>query len=89
MSDFIESFSQFSAKKKQAIFKNWQNAKVGAGARTIELSPDGENIFVACNTASMVAVVESKSMKQILRKSKQTHFLWGLMSAKMESLSML
>ncbi|BDB67309.1 hypothetical protein Hc94105_1530 [Helicobacter cinaedi] len=67
MSDFIESFSQFSAKKKQAIFKNWQNAKVGAGARTIELSPDGEYIFVACNTASMVAVVESKSMKQILQ----------------------
>lgn len=69
MSDFIESFSQFSAKKKQAMFKNWQNAKVGAGARTIELSPDGEYIFVACNAASVLAVVESKSMKQILQIS--------------------
>lgn len=67
MSDFLESIRQFTPQKKQVIFTQWQNAKVGEGARTIELSPDGRYIFVACNVASKVAVVDSQSMKQVLQ----------------------
>ncbi|WP_238700255.1 YncE family protein [Helicobacter jaachi] len=67
MSDFIESVKHLDGKTKQTTFKNWQNAKVGAGARTIALSPDGKYIFVACNSVSKVAVVDSDKMVQILQ----------------------
>lgn len=37
----------------------WQSCKVGAGARTVELSPKGDYIFVACNAASRLCIVDS------------------------------
>lgn len=46
--------------------EGWENAKVGAGARTIELSPDGRYIFAACNAASKICVVDSRTMQQVV-----------------------
>lgn len=39
--------------------------KVGGGARTLALSPDGKYIFVACNSASQLYVVDSSTMKVV------------------------
>jgi len=40
----------------------WQQCQVGMGARTIELSPDGNWIFAACNDASALYVIDARSM---------------------------
>ena len=36
--------------------------KVGGGARTLDLSPDGKYIFVACNSGNAVFVVDAEKM---------------------------
>ena len=51
--------------KKTAQATGWQNCKVGTGARTISISPDGRYIFAACNNVSQVYVVDTKTMKTI------------------------
>lgn len=51
---------------KTAQATAWENAKVGAGARTIELSPDGRFVFAACNLASRICVVDTRTMQQVL-----------------------
>ena len=51
--------------KKTATASNWENCKVGTGARTISISPDGRYIFAACNNVSQVYVVDTKTMKTI------------------------
>ena len=43
----------------------WENCKVGNGARTIEFSPSGKYIFAACNNASQLCVVDTRTMKMI------------------------
>ena len=48
---------------KRGTVTGWQNCKVGAGARTIELSPSGKYIFAACNNASALYVVDAQEMK--------------------------
>ena len=48
---------------KTATRNGWQNCKVGDGARTIELSPSGHFVFAACNLASKLYVVDSRTMK--------------------------
>lgn len=40
-----------------------ETCKVGGGARTLELSPDGKYIFVACNSGNAVYVVDAATMK--------------------------
>ena len=45
----------------------WQTCKVGGGARTIEASPSGNFIFAACNSASELYVVDTRTMKTILQ----------------------
>lgn len=50
---------------KRAVVDGWHNCKVAAGARTLELSPDGRYIFVACNTDSRLCVVDATTMKMI------------------------
>lgn len=37
--------------------------KVGGGARTLEASPDGKYLFVACNSASAIYVVDAAGMR--------------------------
>ncbi len=44
----------------------WESCKVGSGARTLELSPKGDYIFVACNSASELCIVDS-TMKVVGR----------------------
>ncbi|MDE6153371.1 MAG: hypothetical protein K2G21_04410, partial [Muribaculaceae bacterium] len=40
----------------------WQSCKVGAGARTVSLSPDGRVAYVACNTMSKLYAVDTRTM---------------------------
>lgn len=47
---------------KTVTVSGWENCKVGDGARTIELSPSGHFIFAACNLASRLYVVDSRTM---------------------------
>lgn len=67
LSAFIKTAQQMDGTtKKTANHTAWENAKVGTGARTIEISPDGRFIFAACNNASQISVVDTRTMKQIL-----------------------
>lgn len=50
---------------KKVTISGWQNTKVGDGARTIELSPDGRYIFAACNRSSAIYVVDTKNMSVV------------------------
>lgn len=66
---------------KQCIVKGWQNCKVGTGARTIELSPTGKYIFVACNNSSSLYVVKTQSM-QVVTKIEADSYPVGLAVSK-------
>ncbi len=50
---------------KLGSVSGWQECKVGGGARTIEISPSGNFVFAACNAASEVCVVDTRSMQMI------------------------
>lgn len=63
LSTFLEAIS--SMENKKANVKEWENCKVGAGARTIEITPDGRYIVAACNFSSCLSVVEVETMKVI------------------------
>lgn len=41
----------------------WESVKVAPGARTIVLSPRGDYIFAACNTQSLICIVDSSMQK--------------------------
>lgn len=43
----------------------WEVCQVGGGARTIEASPSGNYVFAACNSASALYVVDTRTMKAI------------------------
>ena len=43
----------------------WESCKVGEGARTIELSPSGRFVFAACNLASKLFVVDTRTMRTV------------------------
>ncbi|MDD7318448.1 MAG: hypothetical protein SOZ80_05425 [Prevotella sp.] len=68
LKDFMDvARTMNGANKKTAIVKNWENCKVGTGARTISISPDGRYVFAACNNVSQICVVDTKVMKTICR----------------------
>ena len=50
----------------KTVCEGWENCKVGNGARTIEFSPSGKYIFAACNNASSVCVVDTRTMTKVL-----------------------
>ena len=54
---------------KSTVLKGWTSCKVGAGARTIEVSPCGKYIFAACNFASKLYVVDAREMRVIATTS--------------------
>ena len=60
---FMEAAKQMTNKK--GSISGWENCKVGIGARTIEISPSGKYIFAACNNASRLCVVDTRTMKMI------------------------
>ena len=49
----------------KVTLSDWISCKVPAGARTIEMTPDGKYIFAACNFSSELAVVDAEAMKLI------------------------
>lgn len=42
-----------------------RRAKVGGGARTLKVSPEGKFIFVACNSASEIGIVRTEDMQLV------------------------
>lgn len=46
-------------------FKEWETVKVGTGARTIAITPNGRYIFAACNNVSKLYVVDTRSLSVI------------------------
>lgn len=52
-------------KNGTTVLRGWEQCKVPAGARTIELSPSGHFVFAACNLDSKLAVVDTRTMKLI------------------------
>ena len=51
--------------QKTTTLTGWQNCQVGAGARTIETSPDGRYIYAACNASSTLYVVDTQTFQVI------------------------
>ncbi|MBQ2492720.1 MAG: hypothetical protein II527_05255 [Bacteroidales bacterium] len=52
-------------KVKTVAVTGFQQCKVPAGARTINISPKGDYIFAACNSSSCLAIVDAVAMKLI------------------------
>ena len=46
-------------------FKQWESAAVGSGARTIDISGDGEYLFAAVNNKCMVKAIRTSDMKVV------------------------
>ena len=64
---FLEASTQITSKTIK--LEGWVTCKVGAGARTIEISPCGNFIFAACNIASKLYVVDAHTMKVVASTS--------------------
>lgn len=53
-------------RRSGAIHVNgWQSCQVGRGARTIVISPSGNYLFAACNSASAICAVDTRTMSVI------------------------
>jgi DNA-binding beta-propeller fold protein YncE len=64
---FIEAATSITG--KSTVLNGWTSCKVGAGARTIGVSPCGKYIFAACNFASKLYVVDAREMRVIATTS--------------------
>lgn len=64
---FIDAATSITG--KSTVLNGWTSCKVGAGARTIEVSPCGKYIFAACNFASKLYVVDAREMRVIATTS--------------------
>lgn len=63
LDEFLDGCAALDGEKnKTAKLTGWKSCKVPAGARTLEASPDGRFLFVACNFSSSLAVVNTDSM---------------------------
>lgn len=51
--------------RKQMTWNAWETVFVGAGARTIDASPDGKYIYAAVNNESKIVVVRTADMKVV------------------------
>lgn len=61
---FMDTVAQM--KNKKAVFEDWVSCKVGSGARTIDLTPDGRYIIAACNSSSCLTIVDDETMEAVL-----------------------
>ena len=61
---FMDTVASMADKK--AKFTDWENCKVGAGTRTIEITPDGRYVVAACNFGSCLTVVDALTMKTVV-----------------------
>ena len=57
LSRLMAAAEQMNGRNVEVV--GWESAKVAGGARTLELSPKGDYIFVACNSGSALCVVDS------------------------------
>ena len=63
LDEFLEVCSVLDGDKVKSVkLPEWTSCKVPAGARTLEASPDGRYLFVSCNFASCLAVVDAREM---------------------------
>lgn len=60
---FMEAAHHISG--KTTTLQGWESCQVGAGARTIEISPSGHFVFAACNLASKLYVMDTRTMKVV------------------------
>ena len=51
----------------KVTLSDWENCKVAAGARTIDITPDGRYVVAACNFSSRLVVVDTETFKEIAR----------------------
>lgn len=51
----------------KVTLSGWENCKVAAGARTIDITPDGRYVVAACNFSSRLVVVDTETFKEIAR----------------------
>lgn len=65
MDEIRRAIAELASGKRVARVDQWRSCKVGGGARTLSVSPDGRYIYVACNTASALCVVDARTMKLI------------------------
>ena len=63
LKNFIKSIE--SIKGKVGYCRSWETVKVGKGARTICLTPNGRYLFAACNNVSKLYIVDTQKMKVI------------------------
>ena len=51
--------------ENKQVFKimDWESVKTAPGTRTIVLSPQGDYIFAACNSGSLISVIDSSMQK--------------------------
>ncbi|MBN2728370.1 MAG: beta-propeller fold lactonase family protein [Bacteroidales bacterium] len=59
--------------KPQKVCNDWQSVFVGAGARTIDITPDGKFIFVAVNNASKIAMIRTSDMKVVAESNADSY----------------
>lgn len=57
----------------KVTLSDWENCKVAAGARTIDITPDGRYVVAACNFSSRLVVVDTELFKEIARISADSY----------------
>lgn len=62
---FYEAVGQIE--NGRTTLNGWENCKVGAGARTIDITPDGRYVVAACNFSSRLVVVDTETFREIAR----------------------
>lgn len=64
LEEFLKTAEALDGDKVKSVkLEKYASCKVPVGARTIEASPDGRFIFVSCNYASCLAIVDAREMK--------------------------
>lgn len=51
--------------RKKFTYNGWESVFVGTGARTIDVSPDGQFVYAAVNNESKISVVRTSDMKVV------------------------
>lgn len=64
LDSFINQIQALDSLDKVSV-DGWETAKVGTGARTIEISPSGKYVFAACNNASIIGIVDTRKMEMV------------------------
>lgn len=71
LDEFLDTIDKMEDKK--AVFENWDECKVGAGARTIDITPNGRYIVAACNFSSCLTIVDANTMKTVTSISADSY----------------